>query len=187
MSEPFRSIALLAMISAMSCQHSVQSSATPTAPGSASPPPTASAGQPPAGDDGGVGYPATRVEDVKDVVHGTEVRDPYRWLEDSRSAEVGQWMAAQDGFARARLEGLPERDAIAARLRELYYIEVMGVPRQYGTRVFFSRREAGKEKAAVLWREGIAGEDRVLLDPNTWSKDGSVSLGTWSVSWDGKT
>lgn len=187
MSEPFRSIALLAMISAMSCQQSVQSSATPTVPGAASAPPTASAGQPPAGDDGGIGYPATRAEDVRDVVHGTEVRDPYRWLEDSRSAEVGQWMAAQDGFARARIERLPERDAIAARLRELYYIEVMGVPRQYGTRVFFSRREAGKEKAAVLWREGIAGEDRVLLDPNTWSKDGSVSLGTWSVSWDGKT
>ena len=95
--------------------------------------------------------------------------------------------AGQDDFTRARLAKLPERDAIAARLRELFYIEVMGVPQRYGKRMFFSRREAAKEKSAVYWKEGRDGAEHVLLDPNTWSSDGTVSLGTWSVSWDGKT
>src|SRR4051812_23635711 len=66
-------------------------------------------------------YPRTRREDVKDVLHGVEVHDPYRWLEDEKSPEVQAWMKAQDDYARARLAKLPGRDAIAARLKELLY------------------------------------------------------------------
>lgn len=131
-------------------------------------------------------YPATRKEDVQDTLFGAKVSDPYRWLEDEKSAEVQSWMKAQDDLARAELKKLPERDAIAARLKELFYIDSLSAPRHRGDRFFYSRRHANKEKGIVYWK-GKDGKENVLFDPNTWSDDGSVSLGGWRVSWDGKT
>ncbi|RYE74760.1 MAG: S9 family peptidase, partial [Myxococcales bacterium] len=119
-------------------------------------------------------------------LHGVRVEDPYRWLEDEKSPEVRAWMDAQDAFTRAQLAQLPGRDAIAARLRELYYIDSVGIPYHYGSRYFYSRRHADREKGIVYWKEGKTGAEKVLLDPNTWSTDGSQSLGNWAVSWDGK-
>ena len=133
------------------------------------------------------GLSMTRRDDVKDTLHGTVVEDPYRWLEDGKAPAVREWMKAEDGVARAELAKLPERDAIAARLKELFYIDSLGAPRLRGKRAFFQRRHVNKEKALIYWREGKSGEEKVLFDPNTWSTDGSSSLGGWSVSWDGKT
>jgi prolyl oligopeptidase len=132
-------------------------------------------------------YPVARRDDQADVLHGTQVADPYRWLEDGRSDEVKKWADEEDALARASTSKLPGRDAIAARFKELFYVESAGVPRRMGSRLFYPRRDAGKEKAAIYWRERATAEpERVLLDPNTWSTDGSVSLGVWSVSYDGK-
>jgi prolyl oligopeptidase len=132
-------------------------------------------------------YPPSRTSDASDVLHGATVRDPYRWLEDARAPEVQAWMKAEDDFARQRLAALPERDAIAVRLKELLYIDSISAPQHRGERYFFTRRHANKEKSVVYWKEGEGGEEHVLLDPNAWSADGSVSLGGWEVSWDGKT
>lgn len=131
-------------------------------------------------------YPATRADDVTDTIHGVTVHDPYRWLEDAKSPEVQAWMKAEDAFARQELAKLPERDALAARLKELSYIDSLSAPRHRGSRYFYRRRHADKEKQIVYWKEGKSGAEKVLFDPNTWSKDGSTSLGTWEVSWDGK-
>ncbi len=131
-------------------------------------------------------YPATRRDDVKDVIHGVTVADPYRWLEDGKSPEVQTWMTAEDALARAQLKNLPEREAIVARLKELFYVDALGAPRHRGERYFYTRRHATKEKAIVYWKKGKQGAEQVLFDPNGWSTDGSVSLGGWSVSWDGK-
>jgi prolyl oligopeptidase len=131
-------------------------------------------------------YPPSRRVDQVDELHGVKVADPYRWLEDGKSAEVKKWLDDQDAFARSYLTKLPERDAIAARLKELMYVESTGVPHRFGNRWFFSRRDAGKEKPTAYYREGKNGPDKVMLDPNTWSADGSVALGVWVVSWDGK-
>ncbi|MEO7331889.1 MAG: prolyl oligopeptidase family serine peptidase, partial [Minicystis sp.] len=133
------------------------------------------------------GYPASRVVDAKDMLHGVEVKDPYRWLEDGKAPEVVAWMKAEDDLARAELKKLPERDAIAARLKELFYLDSESAPAHRGGRYFYSRRHATKEKTVVYWKEGKAGKERVLFDPNEWSKDGSVSLGNYQISWDGKT
>jgi prolyl oligopeptidase len=133
------------------------------------------------------GLSMTHRDDVKDTLHGSVVEDPYRWLEDGKAPAVREWMKAEDGVARAELAKLPERDAIAARLKELFYIDSLGAPRLRGKRAFFQRRHANKEKAIIYWREGKSGVEQVLFDPNTWSTDGSSSLGGWSVSWDGKT
>lgn len=130
-------------------------------------------------------YPPTRVEDVKDTLHGATVLDPYRWLEDGKSPEVQAWMIAEDTLARSELARLPERDAIAARLKELFYIDSLSAPRHRGGRYFYRRRHADKEKAIVYWKQGKNGAEKVLFDPNTWSTDGSMSLGGWEPTWDG--
>jgi prolyl oligopeptidase len=113
------------------------------------------------------------------------VSDPYRWLEDSDSPEVERWVRDQDALARASLSRLPYRDAMADRLRELSYVENVGIPRHAGSRWFFQKRNAHDEKYALWVRDNKSSPDRVLLDPNAWSADGTVSLGAWSVSWDG--
>jgi prolyl oligopeptidase len=152
-----------------------------TAPASAS-----AAVAPPATAPSTIAYPITRRVDQFDDVHGVRIADPYRWLEDGTSDEVRAWATEQDAFTRAYLAKLPGREAMAARFKELFYVERVGTPRHYGNRWFFARRDAGKEKFTVYWREGKDGADRVLLDPNGWSTDGSTALGVWSVSWDGR-
>ena len=132
------------------------------------------------------GYPSTRREDVVEEIHGAKVADPYRWLEDAAKPEVQDWMKAQDDFARARLGALPGREAIAARLREVFYYDGLTAPLHYRGRSFWSRKHKDKEKSVVYWKQGEKGSERVLFDPNTWSEDGSVALGGWWPSWGGK-
>lgn len=112
--------------------------------------------------------------------------DPFRWLEDEKSPEVQAWMKLQDGFTRARIEELPDREALLRRYRELYYLDSMGAPVRRGGRYFYVRTHKDKEKAIVYWKQGADGEEKVLLDPNGWSTDNTVSLGVWAPSWDGK-
>jgi prolyl oligopeptidase len=132
-------------------------------------------------------YPAAPREDVVDVLHGTRVADPYRWLEDATSPRTQAWVDAEDRLSREFLQGLPGRQEIARRLEEILYVEqVVGLPVKRGDRVFWLRRSPTQEKAVLLVRDG-SGPERVLLDPNGWSKDGSTALGTWSPSWDGRT
>jgi prolyl oligopeptidase len=131
-------------------------------------------------------YPASRRVDQVDDLHGTKVADPYRWLEDGKSDEVTQWAAAQDALARSTLAKLPGRQVIADRMKQLLYLESTGMPQHAGNRWMYSRKDAGKEKAIVYWREGRTGTEKVLLDPLGWSSDGSVSLGEWTPSLDGK-
>jgi prolyl oligopeptidase len=131
-------------------------------------------------------YPPTRVTDTVDTLHGVRVPDPYRWLEDGASEEVRAWAKAQNAFTRSVLDPLPEREALRKRFRELFDVEHVGPPLRRGQRYFWGQKDVGQEKDTVLWRDGKNGPKKVLLDPNTWSVDGSVSLGGYSVSWDGK-
>jgi prolyl oligopeptidase len=131
-------------------------------------------------------YPETRVVDIKEIVHGLTIADPYRWLEDEKAPEVKAWMAAQDKFARDALARLPGREALAARLKQLYYVDSVSAPVHRGTRYFYHRTHADREKAVFYWREGENGAEKVLLDPNTMSKDGTTSVGLVIPSWDGK-
>ncbi|WP_437821055.1 prolyl oligopeptidase family serine peptidase [Sorangium sp. So ce1078] len=176
-----RNAAVLALL-ASACGGADPTAATP--PNPKAPAPSASsaaaAGAP------APSYPPSRSVDAVDVLHGVPVPDPYRWLEDGASEEVRAWTRAQDAFARAELAKLPERDALRKRLRELYDTERVGAPLQRGDRYFWSAKEIGEEKEAVHFRQGKASEPKVLLDPNGWSTDGSMSLGSWLPSWDGR-
>jgi prolyl oligopeptidase len=131
-------------------------------------------------------WPATRKEDVVDVLHGVKVADPYRWLEDEKSDEVQKWMRAQDELARAELAKLPGRAEISERLRKLLYYDALGAPAHRKGRYFFTRKHVDKEKMVVYWKQGERGAEKVLFDPNTWSTDGTKGLGGWNPSQDGK-
>ncbi len=132
-------------------------------------------------------YPASRVQDISDLLFGQTVRDPYRWLEDVKSPEVQGWMNSQDKLAREELAKLPGRDALVARLTELFYLESVSPPNHRGSRFFYLRRHADKEKGIVYFREGERGKEQVLIDPNGLSPDGSISLHGWVPTLDGKS
>ncbi len=117
---------------------------------------------------------------------GEPAEDPYRWLEDEKAPEVQEWMKAQDAYARERIVELPARDALLKRYRELYYLDSVSAPIKRGGRYFYVRTHKDKEKPVVYWKQGADGEEKVLLDPNTWSDDNTVSLGVWVPSHDGK-
>jgi prolyl oligopeptidase len=131
-------------------------------------------------------WPATRAGDTTDTLHGRVIADPYRWLEDETSPEVQAWMSAQDAYAREQLASSPHRDDIAARLKQLFYFDAISAPVHRRGRYFYTRKHADKEKTIVYWKQGEAGAEQVLFDPNQWSADGSTGLGNWSVSWDGR-
>ncbi|MBM4381194.1 MAG: prolyl oligopeptidase family serine peptidase, partial [Deltaproteobacteria bacterium] len=130
--------------------------------------------------------PATPAEPVTETLHGTEVKDGYRWLEDESSDRVKGWMAAEDAHARAVLEKLPGREPLAARLKELLDVDSVSAPVQAGGRLFLVRQQVGREKAVLYWKDGEKGEEKVLLDPNAWGDGKTVSLGRWVPSQDGK-
>jgi len=132
-------------------------------------------------------YPPTRVHDVVEHLHGVDVHDPYRWLEDGSSPEVQAWARDQDDFARRRLDTLPGRDWLAKRLHDVFSVESVGVPEAEGKRLFFQRRKANQEKTVLYWRSGTDGADHVLVDPNALSTTSvPVSLGEWVASYDGR-
>ncbi|MBC8071373.1 MAG: S9 family peptidase [Deltaproteobacteria bacterium] len=118
----------------------------------------------------------TRSDDVVDTIHGRKVADPYRWLEDVKDPEVAKWMAAQDQHARDELGRLPLRAELEKRLSELSYVDSITPPSHRGSRYFYSRSHKDKEKAVYYVRKGENGPEQVLIDPNTLSTDGSVSV-----------
>ncbi|HVK82247.1 MAG TPA: prolyl oligopeptidase family serine peptidase [Verrucomicrobiae bacterium] len=132
-------------------------------------------------------YPASRTVDQVDTHFGVAVADPYRWLEqDVRTApEVAQWVEAQNNVTRAYLDALPERAPIEARLRELWSYDQYSVPVQRGERLFFTHQRAGQNQAALYVQDGVNGEPRLLLDPNTWSQDGATNIADFEPSPDG--
>ncbi len=141
--------------------------------------PTAALGQ-------GMDYPQTRRGDVVEEMHGVRVADPYRWLEDESSAETQAWIAAQNELTFMWLADVPERDRIAARIRELWDYERYTTPFKEGGRYFWERNDGLQNQNVLYWVPSLDAEPRVLIDPNTFSGDGTVALASYSVSPDGK-
>jgi prolyl oligopeptidase len=133
-------------------------------------------------------YPETRRVDQVDDYHGVKVADPYRWLEaDVReSPEVAAWVAKQSEFARAYIDAIPQRPQIARRLTELWNYERYSVPQHEGDRYFYLHNDGLQNQAVLFVADKYNAEGRVLIDPNTWTKDGTVALAAWVPSKDGK-
>ncbi|PZN92437.1 MAG: S9 family peptidase [Alphaproteobacteria bacterium] len=132
-------------------------------------------------------YPVTATVAQSDVLHGETVKDPYRWLENDvrTDPKVADWVAAQNKVTDAYLATLPGRNAIKARLTELWNYERFGIPRLRGTRQFYTRNSGLQNQGVLYVVEGDAAP-KVLVDPNPWSKDGATALAEWEPSNDGK-
>ena len=134
-----------------------------------------------------IAYPPTATVPQVDVQHGIKVADPYRWLEgDVRTQQpVAGWVAAQNQVTQAYLAALPGRDALKARLTELFNYERVTLPEARGNAVFF-RKNSGLQNQSVLMVQDGSSPARPLIDPNLWAKDGATALAEWSPSPDGK-
>ena len=131
-------------------------------------------------------YPKARASDQVDDYFGTEVRDPYRWMEDVDSAEVKTWVDAENRLTRGYLDDVAGREKMHSRLMDLTNFERYTAPERKGTRYFYAHNTGLQNQNVVFWQEGLKGEPQALLDPNTMSKDGTVALNALSVTEDGK-
>ena len=140
--------------------------------------------------------PSTRVEPVKEAIHGVNVVDNYRWLEGDNSdakeqgkvtPEVAAWTDAENSYTRAVLDNLPGRAALETTMRPLMEIGSVTAPTMRGSRYFFSKREGTQNQAVTYWREGYKSANRLLIDPAKLDASGLTTVEWVSPSHDGKT
>jgi len=131
-------------------------------------------------------YPAARKADQVDDYHGVKVSDPYRWLEDIDTPETRSWIEAENKVTFDHLAKVQGRDAIKQRLTQLWNYERYGSPEHYGDRYFYTHNDGLQNQPVLYVTESFDSAPRLLLDPNTLSKDGTVALKSYVVSEDGK-
>ena len=129
-------------------------------------------------------YPETKKGETVDVYFDTKVSDPYRWLEDDKSPETVAWVKAQNEVTYSYLEKIPFREELKKRMEKLWNYEKIGAPSIEGKFTYYSKNN-GLQNQAVYYRKGQDGKEEVFLDPNTFSKDGTTSLGGLDFSKDG--
>nr|WP_230979008.1 prolyl oligopeptidase family serine peptidase [Flavobacterium supellecticarium] len=129
-------------------------------------------------------YPDTRKTETNDTYFGTNVKDPYRWLEDDRSAETAAWVKAENEVTYNYLSQIPFRDALKARLEKLWNYEKISAPFKEGNYTYYTKNN-GLQNQSVIYRKDASGKEEMFLDPNTFSKDGTSSLGGLDFSRDG--
>jgi prolyl oligopeptidase len=131
-------------------------------------------------------YPETRKGDVVDNYFGTEVPDPYRWLEDDTSEETAAWVKAENEVTFAYLESIPFRDALKERMTEIWNYPKMGTPSKEGDLYFYSYNTGLQNQSVIYMKKNLEEEGEVFLDPNGFSDDGTVALAGLSYSKDHK-
>jgi prolyl oligopeptidase len=129
--------------------------------------------------------PETRLDNVKETIHGVEIVDPYRWLEDQESEETRAWIDAQNEYTHSFIDPLPGRDKLSKRIIELMKIDRISIPFERNGRYFLSKRSADQDLFVIYMRDGLDGEDEVLIDPHAMSPDKTTSVNLWEVSKDG--
>lgn len=129
-------------------------------------------------------YPETKKGETVDVYFDTKVSDPYRWLEDDKSAETGAWVKAENEVTYAYLDKIPFREELKKRMEKLWNYEKIGAPYKEGKFTYYSKNN-GLQNQSVVYRKDQSGKEEVFLDPNTFSKDGTTSLGGLDFSKDG--
>ena len=131
-----------------------------------------------------INYPKSKKVDTVTNYFGTQVQDPYRWLEDDRSTETGMWVSAQNEITFSYLDQIPFRNKIKNRMEAIWNYERISAPSKEGKFSYFYKNN-GLQNQSVLYRRDEAGKEEIFLDPNTFSKDGSTSLSDVSFSKDG--
>ncbi len=130
-------------------------------------------------------YPTSEKVDQKDVYFGTQVLDPYRWLEDDLSDKTKKWVAAENEVTNDYLAQIPSREPIRKRLEDLWNYEKEGAPFKEGDYIYYSKNDGLQNQFVIYRRKGEDGKEEVFLDPNKFSDDGTTSLAGISFSKDG--
>ncbi len=131
-------------------------------------------------------YPASQGTGVIETIHGEAIEDPYRWLEDGKSAETREWTDAQNALTSAYLEQVPQRARIRARLAELLAIGALSVPTPARGRYFYQWREGSQDQPILYVREGVNDRDRIVVDPNALNAQGTTAVDWFYPSDDGR-
>ena len=136
--------------------------------------------------DAKINYPESRRVDTVDVYFGTEVADPYRWLENDRSDETAQWVAAQNKVTRDYLAKIPFRAEVKKRITQLANYVKWGAPFKVKDKYYYFKNDGLQNQSVLYVQDAIDGEARVALDPNALSADGTVALQQINFSKDGR-
>ena len=137
-------------------------------------------------DKSGFSYPITHRQDSFDMFHGEKIPDPYKWLEDDRSKQTAEWVSQQNKFSNGYISKLPQRAAIHNRLKSLWAYERYQVPTKVGSYYYYLKNDGLQNQDILYKQEGLDGEASIVLDPNTFSTDGTASLGALNFSPNGK-
>jgi len=129
--------------------------------------------------------PETRRDEVKETLHGVTIVDPYRWLENQDAPETRAWIDVQNSYAHTLLDPLPMRAAIRERLTALARQDAQWAPTERADRYFILRRRAGDDLPILYVRDGLEGNDAVLLDPAPLSPDHTTSVSIEDIAMDG--
>jgi prolyl oligopeptidase len=135
-----------------------------------------------------VNYPETKKVDTVNTYFGESVADPYRWLEDDRSAETEAWVKSQNEATFGYLDNIPYREELKERLTKLWNYEKIGAPFKEGDYTYFYKND-GLQNQYVIYRYKTGADPKtaeVFLDPNTFTEDGTISLGGTSFSKNGE-
>ena len=133
-----------------------------------------------------VDYPETKKVDTVDVYFETEVKDPYRWLEDDRSAETEEWVKTQNEATFGYLDNIPYRKELKERLEKMWNYEKVGSPFKEGDYIYYYKNDGLQNQYVVYRKKNDSDDDEVFLDPNSFSEDGTTSLAGLSFSRSGK-
>ena len=133
-----------------------------------------------------VNYPETKSVDTVDTYFGTDIKDPYRWLEDDRSAETEAWVKTQNEVTFGYLDTIPFRKELKERLEKMWNYEKISAPFKEGDYTYFYKNDGLQNQYVVYRKKDGDDTEEVFLDPNTFSEDGTISLGGLSFSKNGK-
>jgi len=133
-------------------------------------------------------YPKTERVDLVESQFGIPVADPYRWLENDvrTDSRVHDWVTAENAVTEAYLDQLPGRAFFRKRIKQIFDFERFGVPEKKGGRYFYSKNNGLQNQAVLYVRDTLDAAPRLLIDPNSWSKDGATALAEWVASEDGR-
>ncbi|MHC4476499.1 MAG: prolyl oligopeptidase family protein, partial [Planctomycetota bacterium] len=129
--------------------------------------------------------PKTRCDHVAETIHGVEIVDSYRWLEDAQTTETRQWIKAQNDYTDRIIGSLPGRNELSQRITELMRIDRLGMPRVRNSRYFFHKQSADQELSVICMSKGLDGQDEVLIDPHPMSPDHTTRVSIRDLSEDG--
>ncbi|WP_159521662.1 prolyl oligopeptidase family serine peptidase [Sunxiuqinia indica] len=133
-----------------------------------------------------IDYPVTQKGDVEDTYFETVVEDPYRWLEDDNSEETAEWVKAQNNVTFDYLNSLPNRDEIKQQLTKLMDYPRHGKPFKKAGKYFFFKNDGLQNQSVLYMTEALNEKAQAVLDPNTFSEDGTIALSGTELSEDGK-